>query len=211
MSRANGGDENRGMGIARLAVVAAPLCMLAYGVIRLIGRMDGTYGPGADWQAAHLANLAGLILFVFLVFGIRRLLTPCPRRDAVTSATLVGAAASIVQFVADIMECLLAADKAKMRELSRQFHALPGVDLAFYQVRPQLHYVGTIALTALLAHERKLPWWSVAPVLVSSLLPLVTLDLIPLSAAGYLIALIPLWRRLERPVSTHVGVITRGT
>jgi hypothetical protein len=48
----------------------------------------------------------------------------------------------------------------------------------------------------------------VAVVLVSSLLPLVTLDLIPLSAAGYLVALIPLWRRLEQPASTHVGVTT---
>jgi hypothetical protein len=199
------------MGTARLAVVAAPLCMLAYGVIRLIGRMDGTYGPGVDWQAAHLANLAGLILFVFLVFGIRRLLTPGRGRDAVTIVTLVGAAASIVQFVADIVEGLLAADKAEMRELSREFHALPGVDLVFYQVGPQLLYIGMVALTAMLAHQRKLPWWSVAAVLVSSLLPLVTLDLIPLSAVGYLVALIPLWRRLERPGSTHVGVTARGT
>jgi hypothetical protein len=205
MPRAAGGKEDRGMGIARLAVAAAPLCMLAYGVIRLIGRMDGTYGPGADWQAAHLANLAGLILFVFMVFGIRRLLRAGPGRGAVTIVALVGAAASIVQFVADIVEGLLAADKAEMREL---IHALPGVDLAFYQVGPQLLYVGMIALTAMLAHERKLPWWSVAVVLVSSLLPLMTLDLIPLSAAGYLVALIPLWRRLERPVSTHVDVTT---
>jgi hypothetical protein len=210
-ARAAGDDEDRGMGIARLAVVAGPLCMLAYGIIRLIGRMDGTYGPGVDWQAAHLANLAGLFFFVFLVFGIRRLLTPGPGRGAVTIVSLVGAAASIVQFVADIVEGLLAADKAEMRELSRQFHALPGVDLAFYQAGPQLLYVGMIALTAMLARERELPWWSVAVVLVSSLLPLVTLDLIPVSAAGYLVALIPLWRRLERPVSAHVGVTTRGT
>jgi hypothetical protein len=194
------------MGIARLAAVAAPLCMLAYGVIRLIGRMDGTYGPGVDWQAAHLANLAGLVLFVVLVFGIRRLLTPGPGREVVTVVTLVGAAASIVQFVADIVEGLLAVDKAEMRELSLRFRGLPGVDLAFYQVGPHLLYVGMIALTAMLAHDRKLPWWSAAAVLVSSLLPLMTLDLIPLSAAGYLVALIPLWRRLERPAAAHVGV-----
>jgi hypothetical protein len=148
------------MRIARLAAVAAPLFMLAYGVIRLIGRLDGVYGPGVDWQAAHLANLAGLVLFAFVVFGIRRLLTPGWGRDAVVIATLVGAAASIVQFVADIVEGLLAADKAEMRELSREFHALPGVDLAFYQVGPQLLYVGMIVLTAMLARERKLPWWS---------------------------------------------------
>lgn len=192
------------MGIARFAAVAAPLFMFAYGVIRLIGRMDGVYGPGVDWQAAHLANLAGLVLLLFLVLGIRRLLTRGKGRDAVVIVTLVGAAASIAQFVADIVEGLLAADKAEMRELSRQFHALPGVDLAFYQVGPQLLYVGLILLTAMLARERKLPWWSVAVVLVSSLLPpLVTLDLIPLSALGYLVALIPLWGRLERQALGH--------
>jgi hypothetical protein len=203
-------DHDHGMAIARLAVVAAPLCMLTYGVVRLVGRMDGTYGPGVDWQIAHLANLAGLVLLVFLVFGIRRLLAPGAGRAVLTIVTLVGAATSIVQFVADIVEGLLAADKAGMRELNRQFHALPGVDLAFYQVGPQLLYVGMIALTALLARERTLPRWSVAVVLVSSLLPLVTLDLLPLGAIGYLVALVPLWRRLERPVHTDVGLAVRG-
>lgn len=193
------------MKIARFAAVAAPLFMVAYGVIRLIGRMDGIYGPGLDWQAAHLANLAGLVLFVFLVLGIRRLLAPGWGRDAVVAMTLVGAAASIVQFVADIVEGLLAADKAGMRELSREFRSLPGVDLAFYQVGPQLLYVGMIALSALLAYAHKLPWWSVGVVLASSLLPMVTLDLIPVSAAGYLLAFVPLWRPLERQAIERVG------
>lgn len=184
------------MQIARFAAVAAPLLMLAYGVIRLVGRMDGVYGPGLDWQAAHLANLAGLVLFVFLVLGIRRLLPRGVGRETVVAFTLVGAGASIVQFVVDIAWGLLAADKAGMRELSRQFRALPGVDLAFYQVGPQLLYVGVVALTGMLAYRRLLPWWSVGLVLVSSLLPVATLDLLPVAAAGYLVALLPLRRRL---------------
>ncbi|MFC4530956.1 hypothetical protein [Sphaerisporangium dianthi] len=197
------------MNIARFAVVAAPLFMMAYGVIRLIGRMDGVYGPGLDWQAAHLANLAGLVLFVFLVPALRRLLSPGWVRDAVVAVTLIGAATSIVQFVADIVQGLLAADKAEMRALGREFHSLPGVDLAFYLVGPQLLYVGMIALTALLARARVLPWWSTALVLVSSLLPVVTLDLIPLSAAGYLMALLPLRRPLERR-RTEFASLTAG-
>ncbi|MEU7895820.1 hypothetical protein AB0B45_23560 [Nonomuraea sp. NPDC049152] len=184
------------MQIARFAAVAAPLLMLAYGVIRLVGRMDGVYGPGLDWQAAHLANLAGLVLFVFLVLGIRRLLPRSVGRETVVAVTLVGAGASIVQFVVDIAWGLLAADKAGMRELSRQFRALPGVDLAFYQVGPQLLYVGVVVLTGMLAYRRLLPWWSVGLVLVSSLLPVATLDLLPVAAAGYLVALLPLRRRL---------------
>ncbi|MEO3873194.1 hypothetical protein ABGB18_30635 [Nonomuraea sp. B12E4] len=184
------------MKIARFAAVAAPLLMLAYGVIRLAGRMDGVYGPGLDWQAAHLANLAGLVLLVFLVLGIRRLLAPGVGRTAVVAVTLVGAATSIVQFVADIAWGLLAADKAGMSEFSRHFRALPGVDLAFYQVGPQLLYVGVIALTGMLAYRRLLPWWCVGVVVVSSLLPVVTLDLLPVAGAGYLVALLPLRQRL---------------
>ncbi len=179
--------------------------MLAYGVIRLVGRMDGVYGPGLDWQAAHVANLAGLVLFVFLVLGIRRLLTRSVGREAVVAITLVGAGTSIVQFVADIAWGLLAADKAGMRELSGQFRALPGVDLAFYQVGPQLLYVGVVVLTGMLAYRGLLPWWSVGLVLVSSLLPVVTLDLLPLAAAGYLVALLP----LRRLLGTQAQPLTR--
>ncbi|WP_219469649.1 hypothetical protein [Nonomuraea rhizosphaerae] len=199
MSAQAGADSIRGMQIARFAAVAAPLLMLAYGVIRLVGRMDGVYGPGLDWQAAHWANLAGLVLFVFLVMGIRRLLAPGVGREAVVAVTLIGAATSIVQFVADIVWGLLAADKAGMRELSGQFHDLPGVDLAFYQVGPQLLYVGVVVLTGMLAYRGLLPWWSVGLVLVSSLLPVVTLDLLPVAAAGYLVALLPLRRQLGTP------------
>ncbi|WP_433367863.1 hypothetical protein [Streptosporangium sp. CA-115845] len=184
------------MKIAKFAAVAAPLLMLAYGLIRIVGRMDGVYGPGLDWQAAHVVNLAALVLFVFLVLGIRRLLAPGLHREAVVVFTLVGAGASIVQFVADIVEGLLAADKAGMRELSRQFRALPGVDLAFYQVGPQFLYVGMVVLTGMLAYRRLLPWWSVGVVLASSLVPVVTLDLIPVGAAGYLVAFLPLRRQL---------------
>ncbi|TDD12700.1 hypothetical protein E1292_00020 [Nonomuraea deserti] len=184
------------MRTAGFAAVAAPLLMLAYGVIRWFGRQDGVYGPGLDWQAAHMANLAGLVLFVFLVSGLRRLLDPGWIRETVIALTLVGAATSIVQFVVDIVVGLRAADKAGMRELSQEFHSLPGVDLAFYQVGPQLLYAGMIATTALLAYARRLPWWSAAVVLVSSLLPIVTLDLIPLAALGYLLALVPLWRQI---------------
>ncbi|MEU7895904.1 hypothetical protein AB0B45_23995 [Nonomuraea sp. NPDC049152] len=75
--------------------------------------------------------------------------------------------------------------------------ALPGVDLAFYQVGPQLLYVGVVALTGMPAYLRLLPRWSVGLVLVSSLLPVATLDLLPVAAAGYLVALLPLRRRLD--------------
>jgi hypothetical protein len=180
------------MKIARSAAVTAPLFMLAYGVIRLIGRSDGVYGPGLDWQAAHLAMLAGLVLFVFLILAMRRLLAPGPLRETVIAITLVGAATSIVQFVADIVNGLLATDHADMSRFSESFGSVPGVEIAFYQVGPPLLYIGMIALAVLLARAGELPWWTAAVILVSSLLPVVTLNLLPLAAAGYLVALYPL-------------------
>ncbi|HWS37884.1 MAG TPA: hypothetical protein VN408_34765 [Actinoplanes sp.] len=45
--------------MTRTALLAAPLAMTAYGITRIIGRLDGHYGPGPDWQLAHLFGRRG--------------------------------------------------------------------------------------------------------------------------------------------------------
>ncbi|GIH26738.1 hypothetical protein Aph01nite_50480 [Acrocarpospora phusangensis] len=185
------------MRIARFATVAAPLCVVAYGLIRLVGRLDGQYGPGLDWQASHVANLIGLLLLVFVILSMRRLLSPGWGREAAVAVTLVGLVAAVVQFTADIVQGLLAADRPEMREMSREFRAIPGADLAFYQVGPQLLYVGLLVLFAMLAYAREVPWWSVGVIVASSLLPVVSLDLLPVSGIGYLVAFVQLRPLLE--------------
>ncbi|WP_404960233.1 hypothetical protein [Streptomyces sp. 147326] len=40
--------------VTRAAFLAAPLCMLAYGIIRL---SDPDHGPGPAWTAGHIALL----------------------------------------------------------------------------------------------------------------------------------------------------------
>ncbi|MGH3712270.1 MAG: hypothetical protein ACRDT4_02240 [Micromonosporaceae bacterium] len=173
-------------------LIAAPLCFFGYGVIRFAGRLDHVYGPGLDWQAAHLVNLVGLVLFVPAVFGLRRMLPAGWGREAAVALTLIGVATSIVQFVADIVFGLLADDKAGMRELSGQFSSVPGVRLTFYTVGPPLMYVGIVALVVMLARIGKLPWWSTAVVTAGVVLPLITLDLIPVAALCFLAGLAPL-------------------
>ncbi len=91
------------MKFAGAGLLALPLCFTAYGVIRLVGRMDGRYGPGLDWQAGHPVNLVGLLLFVPALLGLRRAVpgTRARLRDAAIVVTLLGVATTTVQFVVD--------------------------------------------------------------------------------------------------------------
>jgi hypothetical protein len=184
-------------------LLAAPLLVAGYGAIRFFGMADGHYGPGMDWQVAHLAGLLGMVLFVPLVLGIGRLLPRGAWRTGTAAATLIGLAASMVQFGADMVFALRSTTKAEMSVLSHRFSDVPGVDLAIYKVGPQLFFLGLVVLTVLLARARRLPWWSPAVMLVSVLLPVVTLDLIPLAGLGMAAALLPLALRpaaaLPRP------------
>ncbi|MCP9619315.1 DUF4386 family protein [Nocardia otitidiscaviarum] len=184
-------------------LVSASLCISGYGVLRLIGRADGQYGPGPDWQAAHLAGLLGMLLFVPIVLAMARLLPRSRVRAATTAATLIGLTAAVVQFCADIALAALAADKADLSRRADDFADLPGIRPAVYTVGPQLFFIGLIVLAALLAHHRLLPRWSPLVVAVGFLLPSLTLDLLPVTGIGLAIALAPLTaRRLtDRPLS----------
>ncbi|KAA8887901.1 hypothetical protein F3087_12450 [Nocardia colli] len=177
---------------------SAPLCFSGYGVIRLFGLADGHYGPGIDWQAAHIVGLIGMVLFVPAVLGLERMLPQSKWRMGTVIVTLIGLAATIVQFGADIAFAALAADKADMSRLSREFSAVPGVRLAFYEVGPPLFFAGLIGLTVLLVRAGRLPWWSPVVLAVSAMTPMLTLDLIPLAGLGILASVVGLRRPAER-------------
>lgn len=180
-----------GMKRAALYVIAGPVGIVAYGLVRLWARSDGVYGPGFDWQAAHLVALAGMVCFVPGVLALSRLLPRSPWRTGVLAGTFVGLAATMVQFGADIVEGLLAEDRAEMSRLSADFKDLPGVEVAFYDVVPQLFFVGLFVLTGMLAARRRLPWWSVPLLLVGTVLPAITLDLLPIGGLCMGLALAP--------------------
>ncbi|MCP2324370.1 hypothetical protein HDA40_002877 [Hamadaea flava] len=169
------------MSFVKPSFVAAPLFLALYGVLRLIGKADGVYGPGWDWQAAHFAGIIGLVLFAPVVLALGRMLRPSWWRTTIVGVTLVGLVASVVQFGADIVEGFMAADKPEMSSLSDSFSSIPGVTIAFYSVGPQLFFLGLIVLAVAAAIARKLPWWSAVLVIVGILLPPVTLDLMPIA------------------------------
>ena len=186
----------------KLALIAAPLALSGYGVVRYLGRLDGRYGPGADWQFAHFLGLAGFLLFAWLILGLRSRLPAGPIREVVVATTLAGLAASVVQFGTDIVQGFLAADKPELTRLQHQFHDLPGVRPVVYDVGPVLFYVGLVAIAVLAARARLLPWWSPVVVLVALLLPPISLDLMPVTGLLTLVALLPLWPHLNRRAGT---------
>ncbi|MEU8421376.1 hypothetical protein AB0C15_10930 [Micromonospora sp. NPDC048835] len=194
---------------AALFVIAGPVGIVAYGLVRLWGRSDGAYGPGFDWQAAHLVALAGMVCFVPGVLALARLLPGSPWRTGVVAGALVGLAATMVQFGADIVEGLLAEDRTEMSRLAADFKDIPGVEVAFYDVVPQLFFVGLLVLTGMLAARRRLPWWSVPLLLAGIVLPVVTLDLLPIGGLCMALALapaLPLVQQREEPAEPSVAV-----
>jgi hypothetical protein len=186
----------------RSPVVIGPLCLAAYGVLRLLGQRDGHYGPGWDWQLAHLMGLAGVLFFAAAVLMLGRLLPRTPWRTGVVTVTLTGAAASAVQFGADIVEGFIAADRAELKSLQHSFTAIPGVEAAFYTVGPPLFFLGLLVLTILLAAAGRLPWWSPIVLLAGIVLPMVTLDLLPIAGLCMLVALFPARRPAPAVAST---------
>lgn len=181
-----------------MLLISAPLCFSGYGVIRLFGRADGHYGPGIDWQAAHIVGLIGMVLFVPAVLGLERILPQRKWGAGTVIVTLIGLAATIVQFGADIAFAAMAEDKAGMSRLSREFSAVPGVRLAFYEVGPPLFFLGLIVLTVLLVRAGRLPWWSPVVMAVSTMAPMLTLDLIPLAGLGILASMVGLRSSTDR-------------
>lgn len=185
------GQMMAGMKRAALFVIAGPVGIAAYGLVRLWGRSDGVYGPGLDWQAAHLVGLAGMVCFVPAVLALAGLLPRSPWRTGVVALTMVGLAATMVQFGADIVEGLLAADRAEMSALGADFKDIPGVEVAFYDVVPQFFFLGLVVLAGMLVVRRRLPWWSVPLLVVGIVAPAVTLNLLPIGGLCILAALAP--------------------
>jgi hypothetical protein len=179
------------MTITKAGLIAAPVCFFGYGVLRLIGKMDGRYGPGPDWQAAHIVFLVGLALFVPAVLALGRALPDTRLRRITVVGTLVGVAASMIQIGIDIVAGLLAADHDAMNSITDRVGDLPGAQLAIYQVGPQLLYVGLVVLSVLLARARVVSWWHPALVLLGVVLPAVSLNLLPIGAVCLLVALAP--------------------
>ncbi|MET9022517.1 hypothetical protein ABZV93_21305 [Actinopolymorpha sp. NPDC004070] len=170
--------------------MAAPLLLLAYGLLRLLDGLDGSHGPGLAWNLGHLAFLASVAAFGVLLVGLRRLAPTGSRRDRVgaTVATAV-ALAGVAAFCWVILGDLLPAWKDVTPQPEPLFVAGP---LSFV--------LGLLVLLVQLAAvaPRRLSAWSPLLVLAGFAALAVDLDLLPLGALLVLAGLAPV-RHVHRP------------
>ncbi|MEU4509131.1 hypothetical protein AB0G05_06520 [Nonomuraea wenchangensis] len=192
----------------RAAFVAAPLLVLAYGVIRILDGLDGSRGPGLAWTTGHLAFVAALLLFVPIYWRLRRMAGGGALATATATAGTVGVVALIGQFGIDLVVGFMSADHAAMSVLFDHVQSVPGVSFAVYDGLPILFYVGQFALVTQLAVQRQVKAWTPVLVLADLVLPFVDKDLIPLGALCLLVSFVPLARASAaaapvRPAAVH--------
>ena len=203
--------------LTRASFLAAPVLILAYGVVRLAGGPGGRDGPGLAWTAGHALFLAGLLQFFVVLVGLRRQVGTTvggPRLTA--NAAIVVAGAGLIAFVRvaviDLVVGLRAADHAAMSRLFGQLDDFPGVlPGGLYAVGPLLFEVGLLALLVQLAvlRPRRLPVSSPVLFLLGVVLIGINLDLLPLSAALFWLSLAPA-ALAKRPALLHQPVGAEG-
>ncbi|MFD1536885.1 hypothetical protein [Nonomuraea guangzhouensis] len=187
----------------RTALIAAPLLVLAYGVLRIVDGLDGVRGPGVAWTVGHLAFLGALTLFVPIFWEMRSMLGRSAVASTALVAGVVGIGCAAAQFTIDIIVGFLAADHDAMSPMFEQVQAVPGVSLAVYSAGPILFYVAQLAFAALLAGHRMVKVWVPVAVLAEIVLSAVNKDLIPVGAVLLFVSFLPLMGR-RTPVARHV-------
>lgn len=194
--------EDRGMA-KTFVFTAAPLLVVGYAGLRVLDGLDGERGPGPAWTAGHLAFLAALVLFVPVLWELRRLAGRGPFATATAGVGLVGAVCAMAQISADLAVGALAADHEAMRAMFARIQGVPGVDLVVYTAGPVLLYVGLLASFCHLARVRAVPVWRAVAVGLAVLVSLLGPDALP--AVGLLLCagLAPYPRRGSAPAAAH--------
>jgi hypothetical protein len=157
---------------------AAPLFLLAYGVLRWIDGLDGHRKGGPAWDLGHLAFLASMVTFVALAIALYRRAT-LGRRTAAVAAVLAVAGAGCMIWVI-------------IGDLAASFPGLPDL---LMNAGPILFVLGTIALLSLQVAAGRLPVWSPMLFFAGYTAISINLDLLPVAAVIILAALTPLGRR----------------
>ncbi|MEU8886293.1 hypothetical protein [Streptomyces sp. NPDC048442] len=180
--------------LTRTALVAGPLALAAYGLIRLLSERGV---PSAGWSAGHLAMLAGVLLFIPVLLHLRRA-APAARRIPAAAALAVGMlglVATAAQAVIDLAAGFMAADRPAMVEIFQQVQDVPGVEPVVYGVVPPLFFLGLIALAALAALPPRTKLFMVAALILGTVLMAVNLNFLSLGGLCFLLACAPLLPR----------------
>ncbi|MBO2462878.1 hypothetical protein [Actinomadura violacea] len=178
----------------RVPFIAAPLLVTVYGLFRLADGMEGDRGPGPAWTAGHVAFLAALVLFLPVLWEMRRRAGGGAFATATAVVGLTGVACAMVQIGIDIVVGALASDHADMARRFDDVQGVPGVMPVVYTVGPVLFYVGLAVSLGHVAARRAVPVWAPVVLLAGVAASAADLDLLPVAGLLILAALVPLVR-----------------
>jgi hypothetical protein len=170
----------------KISVVAAPVLLFLYGILRLMDGLDGTHGPGPAWNAGHVMFFLAFVFLAVLIIGLRRLVPARVlwQRALANIAVVAGVAGSL---------CFL---WVILGDLFRRLHddvPLPG---PLHAAGPLFFQLGLMTLLVQLATSRpcRLPARSPFLVFLGFVPIAVSLDLLPVGAVLILCGLVPLAR-----------------
>ncbi|WP_433331110.1 hypothetical protein [Spirillospora sp. CA-294931] len=178
--------------MGRASFLAAPACMLAYGLVRILDGRDGHYGPGTAWTVGHFFFLFCLMFYGVVLLELRAKV-PGRAADLAAAVGLVGLVAFVRVAVVDIVVGLRADDPVQKKELARRFADDPDfLPRVVYDVGPLLFEVGLFVLLLRIALVTRAPRWAAGIVALGFVLVTVNLDLLPLGALLIWIGLVGL-------------------
>ncbi|MBA9002719.1 hypothetical protein [Thermomonospora cellulosilytica] len=139
-----------------------------------------------------------------MLLGLRRL-QGSRAADVAAVVGLAGLVPFVRVAVVDLIVGVRAADRAEMDALSEQYDDIPGA--LYWEAGPLLFQIGLFALLVLLAVGRRVPAWSPVALVLGFAALMADLDLLPLGALLFGVALGPVVRTPRRvsAASTRTG------
>jgi hypothetical protein len=177
----------------RSMAFAAPLLMLAYGVLRWIDGLGGHHHKGSlAWNVGHLAFLGSMVTFGLLAIALYRRATLARRTALVAAAVAVSGAGGMIWVI--------------LGDLSRQFAADYPLPDVLQPIAPIGFVLGMIGLLSLQVAAGRLPVWSPMLFFAGYTAITINLNLLPLAALLILGATWP----LARPAVAAAGPAQRA-
>ncbi|OIJ89546.1 hypothetical protein [Streptomyces colonosanans] len=107
---------------------------------------------------------------------------------------MTGVVTSVGQVLIDLYGGFITDTEAEQNRFFADVQSHPGVLPVFYQVLPVLFHLGLLAMVAVLAFRRRLPFWSPLAALAGMVVAAASLDFMTVGVALYALALLPLHR-----------------
>lgn len=185
-------DNERHMPRGRLPTLAfaAPALLFAYGVLRLVDRVDGIDGSGFLWSAGHVCFLGAVVTIGALDVALRSRASAPRIAGAAVAVGLAGVAAFAWVILGDLFPAF--------------DHHVPTPDVVTALGPPAL-VLGLLVMLAVGGRQSSLSTRHLALVAVAFVLIGVALDILPLAAVVLFLALRPLGHERHPELRSGVG------